>query len=552
MQKQWIFPEKAYEGNIINYLLECREVVGPEAVEEYLSPNPRLTYEPFLLKGMKEASERILSAIEKGERICIYGDYDADGVCGVSLLKEIFAKLGADYTYYIPSRFDEGYGLNKDAIKKIKERGTDLIVTVDCGSLSVDEVEYAKASGMDVIVTDHHNINEKPVSCILINPKQKDCPYPEKELSGCGVAFKLAQAVQRKRPDLLCKADLNRALDLVAIATVGDIVALTGENRTMVKYGLRVINSGGRPGLSLLIKKVGLKEKEIKSEHLAYVIVPHLNAAGRMVSASAGVRLLTSDKEGEIEEITEELLYSNKDRKKLQETAYDEAVSKIEALYSHDKFLVLELPDAHEGITGIVAGKLKDRFTRPAIILTPTGDNKLKGTGRSIDGVNLYDILASCGHLFDKFGGHSGACGFTMNSGNLATLRMRLKESADKIYKEDPSIFKAKLQIDAELDSFGLSRELIFALEQMEPFGHRNPKPVFAFSGVSVSSPYYMGERQQHVRFEANGVSCVFFNEAERFREYFRAGNRVDIAGYPGINRWKGNEKIQFTVEDMR
>ena len=470
----------------------------------------------------------------------------------MSLLIEIFNRLNADYTYYIPSRFDEGYGLNKEAIAKVKERGTALIVTVDCGSVSFDEVQYARESGMDVIVTDHHNINDKSVSCLLINPKQKDCRYPEKELSGCGVAFKLAQALQRKRPDLLAKADLNRVLDLVAIATVGDIVALSGENRTLVKYGLRFINSGSRPGLSLLIQKVGLHEKEIKSEHLAYVIVPHLNAAGRMVSASAGVRLLTSNKEQEREDISEELLYSNRDRKRLQEIAFDTAIRKVEEYHSEDKCIVLELPDAHEGITGIVAGKLKDRFTRPAIILTPTGDNKLKGTGRSIEGVNMYDMLASCGHLFDRFGGHSGACGFTIDSDNLAALRLELVSFTEIIYNRDPSVFQSKLPIDAVLDTSGLSRELITALDKLEPFGHRNHKPVFALSGATISAPYYMGEKQQHVRFEANGVSCVYFNGAELFREYFKAGNPVDIAGYPGINSWNGNDKVQFTVEDMR
>lgn len=552
MQKQWIFPDTTYDSDIVEYLLKCRDVVGSEAIEEFLSPKPRLTYDPFLLKDMGEASERIISAIERGERICIYGDYDADGVCGVSLLVEVLKRLNADYTYYIPSRFDEGYGLNKEAIIKVKERGTSLIVTVDCGSVSFDEVQYAKELGMEVIVTDHHNINDKPVLCLLINPKQKDCRYPEKELSGCGVAFKLAQALQRKRPDLLTKADVNRVLDLVAIATVGDIVALSGENRTMVKYGLRFINSGSRPGLSLLIQKVGLHEKEIKSEHLAYVIVPHLNAAGRMVSASAGVRLLTSNKEEEREDISEELLYSNRDRKRLQEIAFDTAMGKVKEYPSEDKCIVLELPDAHEGITGIVAGKLKDSFTRPAIILTPTGDNKLKGTGRSIEGVDMYDMLASCSHLFDRFGGHSGACGFTMDSSNLATLRQELVSFTEIIYNRDPSIFQPKLAIDAVLDTSGLSIELIEALDKLEPFGHRNPKPVFALSGVTISAPYYMGEKQQHVRFEANGVSCVYFNGAERFKEHFMAGNPVDIAGYPGINRWNGNYKVQFTVEDMR
>jgi single-stranded-DNA-specific exonuclease len=551
MQKEWIFPDKRNNKDIVLSLLEKRGIIGQEAVEEFLSGSPRLTYDPFLMKNMGEAADRIQAALSRGEHICIYGDYDADGVCGVSLMMELFGALKANFSYYIPSRFDEGYGLNREAIAKIKERGADLIVTVDCGSVSYDEVEFAKELGMDVIITDHHNLNDKPPSCLLINPKQKDCPYPEKELSGCGVAFKLAQALQKRMPERLTKSNLNAMLDLVAIATVGDIVPLTGENRTMVKYGMRVINRRKRPGLSMLIQGAGLKD-EINSNHVAYVIVPHLNAAGRMVSAEAGVRLLTSLEEEHWRRASESLLENNRERKRLQQIAFDQAVEKIEKHYAEELFLVLDLPDAHEGITGIVAGKLKDKYNRPAIIVTPTGENKLKGTGRSVEGLDLYEMLSAFRHLFDKFGGHAGACGFTMDSEKLSALRETLRASAESRFREDPSVFQAKLRIDEELVADELSKELICLIEKLEPFGHKNPKPLFAMRHVSLSDPCFMGDRQQHVRFTASGISCVLFNRAEQFRDYYEKGRRVDIAGYPEINRWNGSERIQFTVVDLR
>ncbi len=465
---------------------------------------------------------------------------------------EILGKLNADLSYYIPSRFEEGYGLNQEAIAKIKDRGTHLIITIDCGSVSYDEVEYAKELGMDVIVTDHHNLNDKPASCLLINPKQEDCPYPEKGLSGCGVAFKLAQALQRKLPKKLTKADLNKMLDLVAIATVGDIVPLTGENRTMVKYGIRMINSGKRSGLSMLIKGAGLKDGEINSENIAYVIVPHLNAAGRMLSARTGVKLLTADTEQEWKEAADCLLENNRERKRIQDIAFEEAVAQIDECGCQERFLILDLPNAHEGITGIVAGKIKDKYNLPTIIVTPTGENKLKGTGRSIEGLDLYEMLSACSHLFDKFGGHAGACGFTMDSANLQVLREALCTSAESRYRTDPLLFQSRLNIDIELEAEELKYELISCIEKFEPYGHKNSKPIIAIRGVSLSGPCYMGDRQQHVRFYADGVSCILFNRADEFREYYEQGRPVDIAGYPEINRWNGSEKIQFMVIDLR
>lgn len=551
MQKQWVFPKEPTEEDIVGFLLKNRGIIEEDEHQEFLSDSPQLTHDPFLLKHMDEAVNRILSAIENNEKICIYGDYDADGVCSVSLLIELLEKLKAHFSYYIPSRFDEGYGLNIEAIDKIKSKGFNLLITVDCGSVSYDEVKYANEIGVEVIVTDHHNLNDKPASCLLINPRQKGCQYPNKNLSGCGVAFKLAQGIQRRRPDLIGKSDLNMMLDLVAIATIGDIVPLFGENRTMVKYGLKNINKSKRPGLSLLIEKTGLKDKEIKSDQVAYVIVPHLNAAGRMGYAKTGVELLASPNEEERTRAAERILASNQKRKTLQDATFLEAVEQVERFFAEDRFIILELPQAHEGITGIVAGKIKDMFNRPAIILTPTDNNRLKGTGRSIEGINLYELLYEHRDLYEKFGGHGGACGLTMRAENIDEFRRKLGETTEKLYHENPSLFQAKLHIDAELRAAFLDKKLISSIEKLEPFGHKNPKPVFALRGAKVKNPFYMGDNKQHVRFEADDLACVIFNEAERFKKIFETNMTMSLAGYPEINRWNGNEKVQLLVEDI-
>jgi single-stranded-DNA-specific exonuclease len=554
MKRKWILPEQKDDqdkNDLINLLMEKRGVIGGQQVEEFLSDHPQQTYDPLLMKDMEESARKILSTIEQEKEICIYGDYDCDGVCAISLLLEVFTKLSARVSYYIPSRFEEGYGLNMEAVKAIKDKGTDLIVTVDCGSVSMAEVKYAEEIGLSIIVTDHHNLNDRAATCLLINPKQSECSYPERELSGCGVAFKLAQALQRLGGNLT-KKDLNDCLDLVAIATIGDIVSLMGENRTLVKYGLRVINSGRRPGLAKLIEKTGLKTGEIKSSQIAYVIVPHLNAAGRMLSAETGVTLLSSHDALEIEKATNLLVEQNKERRRNQEGTYEEALTIVSNYHKDDLFLVIEMPNAHEGIAGIVAGKLKDAFHRPAILVTPTGEDFLKGTGRSIEGVDLYVALATQSQLFERFGGHAGACGFQLKRGNLPLLRDAMNEMAKELYRRNPEIFEPKIEIDAILGVKECDLELLRVLEKMEPFGHKNPKPLFFIGGLIPEAPFYMGNEKQHVRFQSEGLSFILFHEAESFRSHQENGAPLDLIGYPEINRWNGREKLQFVATDIR
>lgn len=555
MKKEWIFHNKSQE--LLQFLLSQRGVKD-EDVQDFMSDKPRLTHDPYLLKNMDKCAVRILSGIAAGESICIYGDYDADGVCSISLMLEILGKLGGRVTYYIPSRFEEGYGLNKEALASIRKQGADLVVTVDCGSNSFDEVEYAKEIGLDIIITDHHNVSQKAARCLLINPKQKGCRYPEKELSGCGVAFKLAQALMRiadtKYPALagiIGKQDLNRVLDLVAIATVGDIMPLVGENRTFVKYGLRVINRAPRPGLSLLIKEAGLKVGEIKSEDLAYVIVPHLNAAGRLDTARTGVTLLTSPDFPSLRRSTAILLENNKRRREKQDQAYKKALAIVENTYRDDLVIIVDAPFAHEGIAGIVAGKLKEAFHRPAIVVTPSDGDSLKGTGRSVDGINLFDMLSASRSRFDKFGGHAAACGFQMKAGNLPLFREEQKGFAEKLFRKDPSLFLPKVFIDGEIDPLSLTADFVRGLERFEPFGHGNSKPVLCVRDVKVKNPVYMGDDNQHVRFSFRDLSFVLFNRADDLKNMMEWNAGIDFVGCAGIDRYRDG-KIQFVVMDMR
>jgi single-stranded-DNA-specific exonuclease len=552
MNYDWIVPKESFENDILKELLKKRGLVDNEEVEEFLSDRPQLTYDPFLMKNIDKGAEKILDSINKGKKICIYGDYDADGVCAISLLLEIIGKLTSNITYYIPSRFDEGYGLNKEAIAAIKDDGVGLIVTVDCGSVSAKEVEYAKQIGLDMVVTDHHNLNDNIVSCILINPKQNDCTYPQKELSGCGVAFKLAQALERKTSPAITKSDLNNVLDLVAIATIGDIVPLIGENRTMVKYGLRVINSGRRIGLKMLIEETGLEAGEINSDRIAYIIVPHLNAAGRILSADTGVKLLTYRDEDSLKDLTSLLLSNNQERKRIQQETFEATVDMVEKYHKDDMFLVIDIPEAHEGIAGIVAGKIKDKYHRPTILLTSVDDENLKGTGRSIEGIDLYEMLSKSKHLFEKFGGHAGACGFTIKRSNFSALRDYLLDAAQRIYEIDPSLFSSKLLIDLAVTVKDLNINLANKIEKLEPYGHKNPKPLFCVRGVRPEIPMYMGDRQQHVRFNVGNLTFILFRRGDEFRKYYKSGEPIDLAGYFEKNYYNGYERLQFIIIDYK
>lgn len=538
------------DREILRTILKQRNIVSDEDVSEYLSDRPQKTYNPFLLLNMEAGVDLLLSEIKSGTKICIYGDYDADGVTSICILSAVIGELTDNFMYYIPSRIEEGYGLNVNAISSLYEQGVGLIVTVDCGSVSYEEVEYAKSVGMRIIVTDHHSIDDVKADCILINPKQKECLYPFKELAGCGVAFKLAQAVQQRAG--LPKKVINGLLDLVAIGTVGDIVSLTDENRTLVKYGLNIINSRGREALKCLSQAISLKW--ITSENIAFGIAPHINAAGRMARADEAVKLFRAEDSYTISNQVSKLLSYNNERKRKQEEAYKACIDRITG---EEDFIILDTEDMHEGIGGIVAGKIKENYKRPVIIVTPSGEKYFKGTGRSIPQIDIYELLKRHDNMFEKFGGHKSACGFLMKKERFCEFADAISEDIAAMKVKNPGLFEERVSYDLELYAEEVSVSLVKELELMEPFGQGNSKPLFYIKNIVPADVRFMGSDETHVKFTApadgnSGFECVFFKRAQEKKELICSGKPISIIGSLELNIWRGRERIQFIVEEMK
>ncbi len=538
---------------IIKEILNKRGITEDKDIEEFLSDKPAKTYNPFLLDGMRAGVDLLLSEIKKGTGVCIYGDYDADGVTSICILSHGLRKLTDNFFCYIPSRFDEGYGLNRDAIRQIYERGAGLIITVDCGSVSYEEVEYAKSLGLKVIITDHHNIDDIIADCIVINPKKKGDKYPFKNLAGCGVAFKFLQGVQREAG--LPKSILNEVLDLVAVGTVGDIVPLLDENRTLVKYGIERINLGKRKSLKRLTEAISIDK--VNSENITFGIVPHINAAGRMASAMTAVDLFMSDDDEEISLCVDKLVRYNRERKATQEKAYEECNRLITG---EEKFIVLRMEHIHEGIAGIVAGKIKEERNRPVIIATPSGEGYLKGTGRSIPKINLYDMLSGYVKIFEKFGGHGKACGLLMKEEYFDDLVSGLENDVEDLHKSDPALFQRDIWYDTYLEPDDVTAPLVIELKKLGPFGERNPVPRFIMRDVFVEKLSFMGEDGIHAGFvvkrnnidnTSNYVNCILFRKAREKAQALTSGVPLQLIGSLNCQLWRGTERVQFVVEEI-
>lgn len=536
-------------SQIVLELLKKKGITGEEDIAEYISPAPKRTYSPFLMLNMQEGVNLVLKCISDGGRICIYGDYDADGITSVSIMMQTLSLLTDNIFYYIPSRFDEGYGLNMDAVKAIRDKGTDLIITVDCGCVSVDEVSYAKELGMDILVTDHHNMDEKAADCLIINPKQKNCSYPFKGLAGCGVAFKLCCAIQQTAG--LDKQIVRDILDLVAIGTVGDIVPLVDENRTLVKYGLKALRTSRRKGLVKLFEGLGIDQKNADEGNIAYIIVPHLNAAGRMENASLGARLLLEGGEG----LADRIIQINRDRKKAQNDTYDRCIDEAKSQSEKRNSIIIRCDDAHEGITGIVAGKLKEKYHKPVVIVTPV-EGGFKGTGRSIAGVDLYSLLKDSSEYFTKFGGHKMACGFTIREEFYDRFFEEVEERLSLKVSENPAIMDDESEVDMTLSASDIDMKLMEDLELLAPFGHDNDKPLFKLNGMKITEKYYMGSEGSHVRFsacDASGkyIKCVMFGRAAEFEYELNCGRKLCLMGNLEISRWKSRANPQMVITDI-
>ena len=527
--------------------------IGDEELEEFLSPRPKLAYDPFLLANMREGVDLLLKAVDEGKRIVIYGDYDVDGITSTALLMKVIGSLTDNVTYYIPSRLDEGYGLHRESIDRIIEDGGEFILTVDCGSSSKEETAYARSRGIETLVTDHHNMSGDRAEGLIINPRLQEDLYPFKGLAGVGVAYKLALAVARERD--VPKPLMAELLELVTIGTVADIMPMLDENRTIVKCGLRSIHLGCRnKGLRELIDRSALDYRTLKSGDISYGIAPKINASGRLGDASIGVRLLLSDDAREISECCDALIEANKERRRLQDEAYEKGAAALDAELAKGDFVIVEINDSHEGVLGIVAGKLREKINRPVVVISCNGET-YKGTGRSTEKIDLFSMLDKYRDRFISFGGHSAACGFTIEADRMQQLRDDLNADMREACGRDAAIFDESYSCDAEISPDMIDLGLAEELELIEPCGKDNEVPVFAMKGIEIEGWRFLREDHRMAKFSMNAgngrkIEALIFSNAEEAYIISESGT-ADILCNIEINNWRNERKAQAIVRKV-
>jgi len=553
------FEEKFPKINgVVLQLLYNRGLKTQEEIDQFLAPDYlKDQHDPFLFNDMTKAVGRIFESISKKERIVVYGDYDADGVTSTSLLYSALKRVGvSDLGIYIPDRMKEGYGLKESAIKEIAKQGTKLIITVDCGISGKKEIDLAVELGMDVIITDHHQepteLPDKAYAMIV--PTLKKEKYPFQYLAGVGVAFKLAQALLRKDKSQDNEAYEKWLLDLLALGTVADCVPLMGENRTLVKWGLLVLNKTQRLGLKELISRASIR-KEIDTRTIGFQIAPRINAAGRMDHANTAFELLTTEDEAESLAISIDLNQKNQNRQKVTEVMMKISLEQIGEPKGDDVILFSTYDGWSPGMVGLAAGKLADKFSRPVIVFGKMGD-KYVGSGRSIEEFDITKALGECKEYLAEFGGHAQACGLTiLGKKNHIDFMDKITKIAKKKLKDVELIPSIDIEVEMRLN--GLNWDLIENLEKFEPFGEGNKKPKFLSENLEVMDFFTMGGNNQHIRLllrdESNGDAEKFvgFSMAE-WKNKIKEGDRVDIVYEVGVNEWNGSREIECRIKDIK
>ena len=541
----------ANENNISKLLAKVllnRGFKEKEKVQKFLYPKLEELYDPFLMNDMDVAVQRIIEAYETKEKVTIYGDYDVDGITSISVLKSFLTELGMDVEHYLPSRLEEGYGLNNEAVKKVAEQSTKLLITVDCGISAYNEVEYAKELGMEVIVTDHHECPEKlPRALAVLDPKREDSAYPFSSLAGVGVSFKLIQALSYRLN--LDRKRYLKYLDVVCLGTVADIVPLVDENRIIVTYGLILMKQTRKVGLQELIKASGYSK--IDSMTISFGLAPRLNACGRMGKADLALELILTQDRAEAQKIALELNEINKERQEVEKKIISDAIEIIERdrLYENG-VIVVGNENWHHGVIGIVASKITETYYKPSILICME-NGKGKGSGRSIEGFDLHGALTECEDLLEKFGGHEMAIGLSIYESNILKLREKLCSIAieNKIDELQPVV-----KIDAEVNSDDISFETIRDLEKLEPFGEANPSPIFMYKNLKVDSVRALSNGK-HLRLVLKDnnfkYDAIAFNMGDK-RLSIEIGNKVDIAHSLEINHFNNTDKIQFNLKDIK
>jgi single-stranded-DNA-specific exonuclease len=505
-----------------------------------------------LLKDMTKAVTRIKKAITNKEKLMIFGDFDADGTTGTTILIKTMELIEGKAEHYFPSRLTEGYGLNKKAIDNAVNNNIKLIITVDCGINANKEVSYAKKKGIDVIITDHHEPPEQlPEAKAIINPKQKECKYPYKELAGVGVAFKLAQSLIR---EYSISFDEFSFLDLVCLGTVADIVPLTGENRIIVKNGLKKLMKTENIGLKALIEVSDIKGKEINPGHISFRLAPRINAAGRLTSADKIMKLFQTKSETEAYTIAKFLDEQNTKRQDIQQKILDEAILKVEKEIDLDKETCIILADEswHRGVIGIVASKIVEKYHRPTILIAIEKGIGY-GSGRSISNFHLFDAVDSCKDLFENYGGHTQAIGIKINKNNIEKLRKEINNYAKKMLSAEDLI--PKINLDVKLKLSQVDEELIDEINKLTPFGMGNPKPVFYSTNLSLEDePRILKEK--HIRMElcdgSEIIDAIGFNMAHFYDEIMKNQEQINVVFFPELNEWNGDETMNLVLKDMK
>ncbi|MCV9885254.1 single-stranded-DNA-specific exonuclease RecJ [Metabacillus halosaccharovorans] len=534
---------------LVASLLVNRGINSVEAAQEFLDTDSQTFHDPFLLKDMDKAVQRIQKAIHNNEHILVYGDYDADGVSSTTVLLTTLRKLGAKADFYIPNRFSEGYGPNEAAFRLAHERGFSLIITVDTGIAAVHEADIAKGLGVDLIITDHHEPGPVlPDALAIIHPKQPECMYPFKELAGVGVAFKLSHALLGEVP-----TDL---LEVAAIGTIADLVALHGENRLIAKRGINQLKTTNRIGLKALLKIANVKLQEINEDTIGFALGPRINAVGRLQSADPAVDLLLSDNEEEAMMIAEEIDLLNKERQKLVNTMTEEAIEEVNTRFpiEQNPVLVIAKEGWNPGVVGIVASRLVDRFYRPTIVLSIDKEKGIaKGSARSIVGFDLFENLSTCRDILPHFGGHPMAAGMTLQLEDVNELRERLVEKAHMILTEDDFIPVTRVDVSCKLED--ITVKSIEEMQQLSPFGMNNPKPIIHLEDMTLANVRKIGAEQNHLKIvfsqEEQQLDCVGFGMGYIHDELSPAV-AVSAIGELTINEWNNLRKPQIMLKDLK
>jgi len=540
---------------LVSVFLASRAKSFPDlkAVQEVTGVAPIKINDPFLMADMEKAVHRIKGAVENGERIAVYGDYDVDGMTASAVFALWLRSKAADFEIYIPGRFDEGYGLNTKALDTLKANGVELVVTVDCGITAIEEARYAKEIGLELVITDHHECRDVlPEAYAVIDPKRSDCNYPCKTLAGVGIAFKLVNALEG---DYLSEEIFRKYSEFVAVGTVADVMPVDEENRELIRQGLSILNTSPSPGLRCLINDVNVEPGKVTASTIGFLLAPRLNAAGRMGQSDLSVRLLLTESFEESEKLSAELCNLNSERRRLEQGIYDEAVSMLSET-APDNPIVLASSGWHQGVAGIVASKIAERYQLPAVIISIDEDGSGHGSCRSYGSFGIYSALCSCEDILVDYGGHDKAAGITVMEENIDLLRQRITEYYNNFYSgRADGIPGTVLELDFEVEKPELlTIENIQELERLEPFGHNFPSPRISIYDAEVLSVLSIGAgKHSKIKLRKSGkvLECIFFSVPSGDLGV-REGMAADIAFEPQINEFRGRSSVQLQLFDIR